>query len=59
MIGCDSSQRSSDSSFSIVRVTVEMGLFLRFDRMVTTIIDHAGGPLARIVPRGTKCREGS
>ena len=27
--------------FSIVLVTVQMGLFLSFDRMVTTMIDHA------------------
>ena len=42
--------------FSIVLVTVQMGLFLSFDRMVTTMIDHASADLW-IVPRGTKCFE--
>jgi putative ABC transport system permease protein len=42
--------------FSIVLVTVQMGLFLSFDRMVTTMIDHADADLW-IVPRGTKCFE--
>ena len=42
--------------FSIVLVTVQMGLFLSFDRMVTTMIDHAHADLW-IVPRGTKCFE--
>src|SRR5262245_60246640 len=42
--------------FSIVLVTVQMGLFVRFDRMVTTMIDHAPADLW-IVPSGTKCFE--
>ncbi|MEA2907522.1 MAG: putative transport system permease protein [Alphaproteobacteria bacterium] len=42
--------------FSIVLVTVQMGLFLSFDRMVTTMIDHAPADLW-IVPAGTKCFE--
>jgi putative ABC transport system permease protein len=44
--------------FSIVLVTVQMGLFLSFDRMVTTMIDHADADLW-IVPRSTKCFEDS
>jgi putative ABC transport system permease protein len=42
--------------FSIVLVTVQMGLFLSFDRMVTVMIDHANADLW-IVPTGTKCFE--
>jgi putative ABC transport system permease protein len=42
--------------FSIVLVTVQMGLFLSFDRTVTTMIDHADADLW-IVPRGTKSFE--
>jgi putative ABC transport system permease protein len=42
--------------FSIVLVTVQMGLFLSFDRMVTTMIDHAPADLW-IVPLGAKCFE--
>jgi putative ABC transport system permease protein len=42
--------------FSMVLVTVQMGLFLSFDRMVTTMIDHAPADLW-IVPLGTKCFE--
>ena len=42
--------------FSIVLVTVQMGLFLSFERMVTTMIDHASADLW-IVPLGTKCFE--
>ena len=42
--------------FSIVLVTVQMGLFLSFDRMVTTMFDHAGADLW-ITARGTKCFE--
>ena len=42
--------------FSIVLVTVQMGLFLSFDRMVTTMIDHASADLW-VVPPGTKCFE--
>ena len=44
--------------FSIVLVTVQMGLFLGFDRMVTTMIDHAPADLW-IVPRDTKSFEDS
>ena len=42
--------------FSIVLVTVQMGLYLGFERMVTIMIDHAAADLW-IVPRGTKCFE--
>src|SRR5437868_2536231 len=42
--------------FSIVLVTVQMGLYLSFERMVTVMIDHAGADIW-IVPRGTKCFE--
>lgn len=42
--------------FSIVLVTIQMGLFLGFERMVTNIIDHAPADLW-IVPQGTKCFE--
>ena len=42
--------------FSIVLVTVQMGLYLGFGRTVTTMIDHAAADLW-IVPRGTKCFE--
>lgn len=42
--------------FSIVLVTIQMGLFLSFERMVTTMIDHASADLW-IVPLGTKCFE--
>jgi putative ABC transport system permease protein len=42
--------------FSIVLVTVQMGLYLGFERTVTTMIDHASADLW-IVPRGTKCFE--
>ncbi len=42
--------------FSIVLVNIQMGLFLSFDRMVTTMIDHAPADLW-IVPLGTKCFE--
>jgi putative ABC transport system permease protein len=42
--------------FSMVLVTVQIGLFLSFDRMVTTMIDHAAADLW-IMPRGTKCFE--
>ena len=38
--------------FSMVLVTVQIGLFLSFDRMVTTMIDHAAADLW-IMPRGT------
>jgi putative ABC transport system permease protein len=42
--------------FSIVLVMIQMGLFLSFERMVTTMIDHAQADLW-IVPFGTKCFE--
>ena len=42
--------------FSIVLVTIQLGLFLSFERMVTTMIDHASADLW-IVPIGTKCFE--
>ncbi|WP_370691311.1 ABC transporter permease [Bradyrhizobium sp.] len=42
--------------FSIVLVTVQMGLYLGFGRMVTTMIDHASADLW-IMPQGTKCFE--
>jgi putative ABC transport system permease protein len=42
--------------FSIVLVTVQMGLYLGFGRMVTTMIDHASADLW-IMPRGTKSFE--
>lgn len=42
--------------FSIILVTVQIGLYLSFERMVTTMIDHAEADLW-IMPRGTKCFE--
>ena len=42
--------------FSIVLVTVQMGLFVGFGRMVTTMVDHASADLW-IMPAGTKCFE--
>lgn len=42
--------------FSIVLVTVQMGLFVGFGRMVTTMIDHSPADLW-IMPVGTKCFE--
>jgi putative ABC transport system permease protein len=42
--------------FSIVLVTIQLGLFLSFERMVTTMIEHAPADLW-IVPLGTKCFE--
>ncbi len=42
--------------FSVVLVMVQMGLFLGFGRMVTTMIDHASADLW-IVPKGAKCFE--
>ncbi len=42
--------------FSIVLVTIQMGLYLGFGRMVTTMIDHAGADLW-VMPVGTKCFE--
>jgi putative ABC transport system permease protein len=42
--------------FSILLVTIQMGLFLSFERMVTTMIDHSPADLW-VVPFGTKCFE--
>jgi putative ABC transport system permease protein len=42
--------------FSIVLVTVQLGLYLGFGRMVTTMVDHASGDLW-IIPAGTKSFE--
>ncbi len=42
--------------FSIVLVTVQLGLFVSFARTVTVMIDHAPADLW-IVPLGTKCFE--
>lgn len=42
--------------FSIVLITIQLGLFVSFERMVTTMIDHAPANLW-IVPLGTKCFE--
>jgi putative ABC transport system permease protein len=42
--------------FSIVLVTVQMGLYLGFGQMVTTMIDHASTDLW-IMSTGTKCFE--
>jgi putative ABC transport system permease protein len=42
--------------FSIVLVTVEMGLYFGFGRMVTSMIDHASADLW-VMPTGTKCFE--
>jgi putative ABC transport system permease protein len=42
--------------FSMVLVTVQMGLYLGFGRMVTTMIDHASADLW-IMPHATKCFE--
>jgi len=42
--------------FSVVLVTVQMGLYFGFGRMVTTIIDHASTDLW-IVSSGAKCFE--
>src|SRR5690242_15915834 len=43
-------------AFSMVLVTVQMGLFVSFRTMVTTMIDHAPADLW-IMPLGTKCFE--
>jgi putative ABC transport system permease protein len=43
-------------TFSVVLVMVQMGLFLGFGRMVTTMIDHSAADLW-IVPKGAKCFE--
>src|SRR5689334_7914876 len=42
--------------FSVVLVMVQMGLFLGFGHMVTTMIDHASADLW-IVPKNAKCFE--
>src|SRR5581483_7807522 len=42
--------------FSIVLVTVQMGLYLGFGHMVATMIDNADADLW-IMPKGTKCFE--
>jgi putative ABC transport system permease protein len=42
--------------FSIVLVTVQMGLYVGFRRMVTTMVDHSPAELW-IMPTGTKCFE--
>jgi hypothetical protein len=42
--------------FSIVLVTVQMGLYFGFGRMVTMMIDHTSADLW-IMPIGTKCFE--
>src|SRR5262245_12899412 len=42
--------------FSILLVTLQLGLYLGFGRMVTTMIDHASGELW-IMSAGTKCFE--
>jgi putative ABC transport system permease protein len=39
--------------FSVILVSVQIGLYLGFERMVTTMIDHADADLW-IVPRGTR-----
>lgn len=42
--------------FSVVLVMIQMGLFLGFGRMVTTMIDRANADLW-VVPKGAKCFE--
>ncbi len=42
--------------FSVVLVMVQMGLFLGFGHMVTTMIDHASTDIW-VVPKGAKCFE--
>src|SRR5208282_6809609 len=42
--------------FSVVLVMIQMGLYLGFGRMVTTMIDHADADLW-IVSHGAKCFE--
>ncbi|WP_425376145.1 ABC transporter permease [Rhodoplanes roseus] len=39
--------------FSVILVTVQIGLYLGFERMVTTMVDHADADLW-IVPKGTR-----
>jgi putative ABC transport system permease protein len=42
--------------FSILLVTIQMGLYLGFGRMVTTMIDHANADLW-VMPLSTRCFE--
>ncbi len=42
--------------FSVVLVMIQMGLFLGFSHMVTTMIDHASADLW-VLPKGAKCFE--
>jgi putative ABC transport system permease protein len=42
--------------FSVVLVMIQMGLFLGFGRMVTTMVDHATIDVW-VVPKGAKCFE--
>jgi putative ABC transport system permease protein len=42
--------------FSVVLVMVQMGLYLGFGHMVTTMIDHANADLW-VLPKGAKCFE--
>ena len=42
--------------FSVVLVMIQMGLFLGFGRMVTTMIDHTSADLW-VLPKGAKCFE--
>jgi putative ABC transport system permease protein len=42
--------------FSVVLVMIQMGLFLGFGRMVTTMIDHTSTDIW-VVPKGAKCFE--
>lgn|SRR5579872_527138 len=42
--------------FSVVLVMVQMGLFLGFGQMVSTMIDHASADLW-VLPKGAKCFE--
>src|SRR5437016_8627551 len=42
--------------FSVVLVMIQMGLFLGFGHMVSTMIDHASTDLW-VVPKGGKCFE--
>src|SRR5438128_1630941 len=42
--------------FSVVLVMIQMGLFLGFGRMVTTMVDHASADFW-VLPKGAKCFE--
>src|SRR5581483_10462112 len=42
--------------FSVVLVMIQMGLYLGFGQMVTTMIDHATADLW-VLPKGAKCFE--